>query len=338
MFRTTSFSVSVTAREGKMTMCERSLTARVSNIQRMSLHDGPGIRTTVFFKGCNLHCFWCHNPESIAGGAEVQFIPARCIGCGECLRNCQWGNHTIDAQGRHMFDRIHCIGCGRCCTACPTGALRLVGEAWTVEALVAHLLRDRPFFERSGGGVTLSGGEPLLQYEFAVLLLLELKRLGIHTAIESALLVPYSTIERLLPVTDLFLVDMKHPDPVEHERATGQRNTEILSNIRLLDASGARYWIRIPVVPGVNDNTTTFQAFNAFLEPLKNLGNVELMPYHAYGLSKYTSLDRDSSKLEALKAPDREQLVQLAECIHRPVEFRQGSKRIHVEGGEVWEE
>lgn len=310
-------------------MSTEQLTGRIFDIQRMSLHDGPGIRTTVFFKGCNLRCFWCHNPESYKKGKELQYFAERCIGCGLCVSKCQYRCHSIDQKtGVHTFLRDNCENCGQCASVCPSGSLVLSGSDWSVPDLVSEVMRDKPFFDNSGGGITASGGEPLLQHEFLKAFWDQLREKHVHTAIESALNVPFSAIEDVLPYTDLFLVDFKHPDANEHENITGSSNELILHNIKLLDQTGIEYCIRIPIIPGVNDTVDTMAAFDKVIGNLKNPTHVELMPYHKYGLGKYNSMGLDTSKQDGLDAPAEEQLFQLANAFTSiQVEFRSGPQK-----------
>lgn len=313
-------------------MSTNPLTGRIFDIQRMSLHDGPGIRTTVFFKGCNLRCFWCHNPESYKKSKELQYFAQKCIACGLCVSQCQYGCHSIDQNtGVHSFLRDSCHNCGRCASVCPSRSLVFTGSDWSIANLISEVMRDKPFFDNSGGGVTASGGEPLLQYEFLAAFFHKLKEKHIHTVIESALNVPFSAIEAVLAYTDLFLVDFKHPDANEHEKITGSSNELILHNINLLDQSGVKYCIRIPIIPGVNDTVETMTAFDKIIGNLKNPTHVELMPYHDYGIGKYNSMGLDTSKQDGLDAPLEEELLQLADAFTSiPVEFRSGSQKIVI--------
>lgn len=317
----------------------KELTGRIFDIQRMSLHDGPGIRTTVFFKGCSLRCFWCHNPESIRFALEIQYFPDRCIGCGLCREACELGCHQFDAQsGQHLFQRERCISCGRCAGVCPAQSLVLSGKDWQVEALVKEVLRDRPFYEQSQGGVTASGGEPLLQPDFVACFFHRLHQKGIHTALETALYVPEGALQQVLPEVDFLLADLKYPEAEGHRRAVGADNEQILKNLQLVDQSDVVYCVRIPVIPGVNDQDDVMRQFEAVLRPLKRLPYVELMPYHDFGLGKYDSLARDSSRQAGMTAPTKDRLIELAKQLHsHTVIFRNGSKQITVNGGIVCE-
>jgi len=262
-----------------------SLTGRLFDIQRFSVHDGPGIRTTVFFKGCPLRCLWCHNPEGIRMGDELSFLPDKCIGCGWCFSVCENHAHQM-IDGQHVLDRDKCTICGRCAEKCHAAALEIVGRTATVEETLAEVLRDRPFYETSGGGMTLSGGEPLMQIDFAVALLQAAKGEGLHCAVETCGQVAWKCFERIVPYVDLFLFDIKETDTVRHEQYTGAGNEQILDNFRRLYDTGADILLRLPIVPGLNDRDEHFRAAAELVAQLPDLLGVEIMPYHRLGLSK----------------------------------------------------
>ena len=247
-----------------------SPTGRILHLQRLSTEDGPGIRTTVFFKGCPLHCAWCHNPESIAPGLQTQWFSVRCIGCKTCVETCPDGCLTMTADGLVM-DRENCQACGECSDACPSGALEALGKVVTADELLAELLKDRAYFEKSGGGVTLSGGEPTLQPDFAEALLCGLKASGISTALDTCGLCTPRTLDRLLPYTDLVLFDLKLLDPSAHREFTGVPNAQILENlahIRDYIRSQKRpigLWIRTPLIPGATDADANLYAIGRHL-------------------------------------------------------------------------
>lgn len=274
----------------------------VSNIQRFSLDDGPGIRTTVFLKGCNLRCAWCHNPESLVPAPVLQYYPASCKGCGKCAQVCPQGAHTL-RDGAHSFDRDLCEACGKCASACRTGALKLVGEPYSPEELFRELLKDRRYFASSGGGVTFSGGEPALRPEFIARVAELCGREGIRLALDTAGNVPFTNYERLLPYIDLFLYDVKCFDPARHERWTGVGNERILDNLRALDAAGAAYTVRVPVIPGFNADAGEQERIAEFLASLSSPGLIQLLPYHTYGVGKYEALDL-AYRLDGQGAPD----------------------------------
>ncbi|MBN2047825.1 MAG: glycyl-radical enzyme activating protein [Anaerolineaceae bacterium] len=267
-------------------------TGMIFNIQRFSIHDGPGIRTTVFFKGCNLRCLWCHNPESVERAAQILYDPAKCIGCGACAAVCPNNAQRME-DGVHVYLRAECDLCGACLEECFTDALTLSGKPTSVEAVVDEVMRDLEYYRESDGGVTFSGGDPLLQPDFLFDLLSECKRLGLHTAVDTAGNVPWETIERVAPLTDLFLYDIKAVDPEIHRRATGVSNQRILENLRNLVQMGKRVWVRIPTVPGYNASLEEMGAIAAFLEELNGVERIEMMPYHSLGSEKYANLERD---------------------------------------------
>ncbi|MBN1402806.1 MAG: glycyl-radical enzyme activating protein [Anaerolineae bacterium] len=276
----------------------------VTNIQRFSIHDGPGIRTTVFLKGCNLHCFWCHNPETLSPRPELQIFPDRCIGCGECFQRCPHGCHVM-VDGAREFRRELCEGCGICAETCYAECLVLVGWVKTVEEVVEEVLRDRPFYETSKGGVTLSGGEPLLQRDFSYAILERCKAEGLHTAIETAANFPWERVASILPVTDLVMMDIKLMDSQKHRECTGVPNERILDNALHLGQQSQPLIIRTPVVPGVNDNPEEIRAIASFVAQLPNLLYYELLPFHPMARGKYNSLDLDYRAAE-LKTPSKE--------------------------------
>ncbi|MDR1603623.1 MAG: glycyl-radical enzyme activating protein [Gracilibacteraceae bacterium] len=264
----------------------------VSNIQRFSLDDGPGIRTTVFLKGCNLRCVWCHNPECLEPGYSVQFQAAACTACGRCVAVCPRGCHRLP-DGRHQLAPAACIGCDACARHCLAGALRVIGRYYPPGELPALLGRDRRYYAESGGGVTFSGGEPLLfpawLRETAALCQAE----GMSVAVDTAGNVPYTAFAALRPLTDLFLFDVKFFDPAAHRAATGAANGRIRANLTRLCREGTRLWVRIPVVAGYNADLAELERIAAFLAALPGreaIERVDLLPYHSYGAGKYESL------------------------------------------------
>lgn len=260
---------------------------RVFEVQRFCLHDGPGIRTTVFFQGCPLRCVWCHNPEGAADHALLSFQPDKCVACGWCVQVCPRNAHVVDPHtGRHGLARERCTVCGACVTRCYAGALELVGRTVTVTAVLAEVLEDEPFYATSGGGMTLSGGEPLAQVDFAAALLQAARARGLHCAVETCGAVPYARLERILPLVQLFLYDVKAVDPQLHRRCTGADNARILANLRQLQAAGACIRLRLPLVPGLNDDAAHLEAAAALARELRPADGVELMPYHRLGTSK----------------------------------------------------
>lgn len=280
----------------------------VFNIMRFSVHDGPGIRTTVFFKGCPLRCWWCHNPEGQRMEPEVIEFPERCIRCGDCVGACPHG--ALQLSDRVVRDADLCRHDGVCAGVCPSGGRQLAGRRMTVADVVAEVLKDRVFFEESGGGVTLSGGEPLTQAAFAEGLLAALRARRIHTAVETSGFAPPDALVRISEYVDLWLYDVKVMDAERHRRATGVDNDRILRNLELLAREGRAVIVRVPVVPGVNDDSANFDAMCAFLFPL-GLRRVDLLPYHRIGSSKYDRLGL-ASRMESVAPPTAQQMETLA--------------------------
>jgi glycyl-radical enzyme activating protein len=264
----------------------------IFNIQRFSIHDGPGVRTTVFLKGCNLHCFWCHNPEAASTVPEVQFFPDKCIACGACVEACSEGAQIIE-DGQRIYLRDQCTQCLECTDECFSGALIVTGKESTPAEILQEIERDREYYRHSQGGVTFSGGEPLLQREFLKELLTTSRERGFHCAVDTAGNVPWSWLEEILPFTDLFLYDIKAFDPEIHQKATGVSNHRILENLARLSEAGKDIWIRIPVIPGVNDTPTEMTRIADYLVHKKGIQWVELLPFHTLGSEKYASLGRD---------------------------------------------
>ena len=261
-------------------------------VKRFSVHDGPGVRTTLFLKGCSLRCRWCHNPESIAPQPQQAYYSHKCINCGECVPVCPAEAHTL-TDGIHHFDREKCLTCGECQTACLGNALRLHGKKITVEEALKLVLEDQDFY-RTEGGVTLSGGEPLIQPKFCFELLTALKRKGINTALDTCGCVDWAAIEKVMPETDMFLFDFKHADSATHRMLTGQGNELIIANLQRLSDCGAKIEIRIPLVPGCNDSDANLQATGKLLSRLQ-LKKVKVLPYHAMARSKYLALGMDDT-------------------------------------------
>jgi len=267
--------------------------ATVFDIERYAVEDGPGIRTVVFFKGCNLRCTWCQNPESHSMKPQVMYYPDQCAACGKCVTACPVGAVRDSPPDGFLTDHQRCTLCGSCVDACFHSARKIVGRRMTVRAIMEEILKDRAFYESSGGGVTFSGGEPLLQAD-AVLELAKLcTREGIHTALETAGFIQWELIERLLPWLDLLYFDFKHIDSETHRRVTGAPIELIMENIRKAAESFENMVVRIPVVPGVNANMETFSRMFSFLVEQTRVRTVELLPFHRLGSGKYAGLGMD---------------------------------------------
>ena len=266
-------------------------TAMIFDIQRSSFVDGPGIRTTVFLKGCNLKCAWCHNPESQIFKPQMMFYKDKCIGCGKCAEICE--------------NKDKCILCGKCAVYCPVDARRVCGKEYTVDEVFKEIVKDKSFYETSGGGVTFSGGECMLQIDFLSEILKKCKENGIHTAVDTAGCVPFESFEKILPYTDLFLYYIKVFDKEKHKIYVGVDNSLILENVKKLLSHGAKLWIRTPIIVGVNDSKEEIQNIKNFVRQYGEPEKFELLPYHEMGESKYGAIDKEFKKFTA---PSKEQM------------------------------
>lgn len=267
----------------------------IFDVQRFSLHDGPGIRTTIFLKGCPLNCSWCHNPESQNADIEIAFTAQKCRGCGKCVTECP--ERAIDVTNPYHIDRARCTLCGFCVAICPAGALEIIGREVTIAELLREAEKDRLFYQESGGGVTISGGEPLAQFEFVLALAKALKERGISVAVDTA---GYSGIRNndleklktLAKLVDLILYDVKLIDPAKHKFYTGVENREILSNlVALFREFSSKILVRYPLIPGINDTQSDIELLVRFLKDLPGV-RVEFLPYHRLGAGKYTRIGK----------------------------------------------
>jgi len=297
------------------------LTGKIYDIQGFSVQDGPGIRTTVFLKGCPLRCPWCHSPESQMFPTELNWMQVRCLGtdaCGKCLNVCpkgaiSIGESTTNAMGEPItypdVDKSICDDCGACANACKANALYMCGEDKTVDEVMHRLLRDQPFFEESGGGVTVSGGECLCQPEFTLELLKRCKEAGMHTAVDTTGFVKWEVIEKVLPYTDLFLYDLKCMDSDLHKQVIGVPNELILENAEKIVKAGGKIQVRIPTIPMFNESKEHFVKYGEFLTKIKDgIDIVQLLPYHKLGVSKHQRLMKKEKIFVA--EPPSDQLMQ----------------------------
>jgi len=290
-------------------MLEEGLVGKIFDFKGFSVHDGPGIRITVFLKGCPLRCPWCHSPESQAFHTELNWMKKKCIGtenCGHCIKACPHGAISPENNKTKIsVDRSKCDNCGQCARACAAGALIMCGTDFTVDEIMGRIRRDVPFFNRSGGGVTISGGECLCQPEFTLEVLKRCKGSGIHTAVDTSGCVKWEVIESVLPYTDIFLYDIKGIDPVLHEEVIGVSNALILENVRKIAKAGGKMHIRIPVIPGYSDSVEFFNDISKFIIELGSaVEAVQILPYHKLGTVKWERLQKDNPMFEAAPPPD----------------------------------
>jgi len=286
----------------------------IFDIKRFSIHDGPGIRTTVFLKGCPLSCSWCHNPEGQVSGQELMLRYDRCIACGACVAICAedavaWDSDTL------VTNRERCQGCGACVELCYAGARELVGRPVTVSDVIADVMRDVPFYDESGGGVTFSGGEPLSQPAFLRDLLCACRQGGLHTALDTCGFATSDVLDSISPYVDLFLYDIKLIDEQRHREATGVSNEAILRNLRRLSRQGHRIILRMPIIPGVNDDEDNLRRIGVFAADLSSVERLDLLPYHRIGRDKYHQLGR-ACAMPRVDTPSAPRMTEIA-CLLR---------------------
>ena len=265
----------------------------IFDIKRYAINDGPGIRTTIFFSGCPLRCVWCHNPESWDAKPHKTYKQKKCIGCLSCVEACPEGAITLTADGIRPVEDVKCLRCGRCASECPTLALEMCGREWSMEELMAEIEKERDIMTDSGGGVTVCGGEPLFQPEAAMTVLDELGRRGLHRTVDTTLFADQDVVREIAKRCELLLVDMKIMDSDLHRRYTGVSNERILDNLRLVAELGTPYYVRIPLIEGINADEANIEATAAFLDSLpshKGLCGVSLLPYHDVGADKHRRL------------------------------------------------
>lgn len=271
----------------------------IFDIERNSFVDGPGIRTTVFFKGCNLKCAWCHNPESQDLKPQIMLYKDKCKGCGKCKTICSSPDN--------------CMLCGKCTIYCPADARKVCGKEYTVDEVFTEIIKDKTYYENSSGGVTFSGGECMLQVDFLTEILKKCKENGIHTAVDTAGHIPFKNFEKILPYIDLFLYDIKCFDNEKHKKYTGVDNELILKNLNELSQKDKEIWIRIPVIVGVNDNIKEMNNIKHFLQECNNISKIELLPYHAMGEHKHAAIGKSC---ENFKVPNEQKMNVLREVFN----------------------
>ena len=301
--------------------------ALIFDIEKFAVHDGPGIRTVVFLKGCPLHCLWCHNPESHSFEPELLFHDAKCTQCRRCSAVCLQGCHAFGEDGQHRIDRERCLHCGRCTTECPTGALEIAGKPMTVPQVMEEVLADKVFYDHSGGGLTISGGEPLAHADFTRELLAASRLAGVNTCVETSGYAPWTQIEPLIPLVDLWLWDVKAP-PELHETLVGTPCDQIVENLRRLDSAGAKTVLRCPLIPGINDSDEALRHIANLANSLDHLQWIDLEPYHPLGETKNARLGKANFfqahfPAEETKAHWRDFLARLIQ-----VPVKQGDQRL----------
>ncbi len=293
-------------------MLDLSKPGQIYNIQRYSLHDGPGIRTTIFLKGCPLTCLWCHNPESQSKKSELMYNEQKCISCFDCVSSCP--NVALTNKDQVLsIERNRCVSCGTCACKCPAAAIDLMGKLMTVEEVMAEVNKDRAFYNTSNGGVTISGGEPLYQSEFALELARAIKSEGYHLTLDTS---GYAKKDVLLPfigLIDLYLYDVKHVYPEQHKAFTGVDNLQILRNLKVLSRHSQRIWVRLPLIPSFNDSETHIHDFAFQMSEIK-IEKVSLLPYHGFAKGKYEQMNQPYI-LSEIKSPDENNIKKAKEIL-----------------------
>ncbi len=283
----------------------------IFSIDRFVAEDGPGLRTSVFFKGCPLKCIWCHSPQSISDKPQLVFYSNRCIGCGSCVKVCPQNAQIVsEIERRVLWDK--CDDCGKCAEICPSKASEMVGDWLTVEQVMDIVRRDMSYYKNSGGGVTFSGGEPTMQPRFLLACLKKCKEIGIHTALDTCGLVKWPVFDEILPYVDLFLYDIKDMDSEKHKKFTGVGNELILENLNRINQRGKSIWVRVPLIPGYNDSETDISRIANFIRLMKSVEKVSLLPYNSAAGAKYQFIGKHY-ELEHVVHQSEEKLMALVE-------------------------
>ena len=285
-------------------------TGKIFDIKKYAIHDGPGIRTTIFFKGCPLSCWWCHNPEGIAPITQRLYRQERCIGCRECADACPEEAIEISSEGV-KWEASDCLYCGTCAGICPADAVELIGKTMSVDEVVAEIAKDTVFYDESRGGITISGGEPLMQPSFLIELLDACKKLELHRTVDTSGYTETQTLLEAATRTDLFLYDLKHMDSEKHIRFTGVSNERILTNLQVLSRQEAEIVIRFPIIPGFNSDQENIDKTGAFISSLPGVSRIHILPYHCAATAKYKNLGLNFNTSEVAK-PTRDFLVSIA--------------------------
>ena len=293
-----------------MIMDQKNLTGIVFDIKKYSLHDGPGIRTTVFLKGCPLECLWCHNPESTSLHREIMFWEDRCIHCGDCISVCPTHAFSI-VEGKIHFDKKKCIPCDLCTSVCPSGALEMIGKNISVKEVMDEINKDTVFYDDSGGGVTFSGGEPFVQFDFLLALLKFCKQQEIHTAVDTTGFVKVEKLAAAVEYIDLFLYDLKLIDNSSHEKYTGVSNEPILSNLIKLSKLNKKVIIRIPIIPDINTDLKELDKIAGFVSSLQFIKEINILPYFPGGVEKYKRLQKRTEPFTT-RQPSHKEMQEIA--------------------------